>query len=341
MYLGFGNASIRIISSAAIILIFIGAFVQGPLAILCLFSLIVSFGFKELMDIPNQKHKAKVKKFNTALYWLIFYTILYFSAIRLFLFHTAISRVPNLALHFLLDNHILITMFLCQIILILFILDLSEGLYKQQFLKFGYAVITTLFCMITVYLVIRNLFRGYIWIALPIILVAINDIFAYIFGRLIGRTQLIKLSPKKTVEGFISSAIITIIASFFIPFLMTNRPALYCPIKLFNTQFENGSIPYLKIDTGCKKAAIFINKTVSVCGFHINMSPFNLHAIVIGTFVSIVGPFGGFMASGFKRAYKIKDFSDLIPGHGGIFDRIDCQILVQMFVFGYSSAFIK
>lgn len=35
---------------------------------------------------------------------------------------------------------------------------------------------------------------------------------------------------------------------------------------------------------------------------------------------------GGFFASGFKRAFKIKDFGDSIPGHGGLTDRMDCQV---------------
>jgi len=35
---------------------------------------------------------------------------------------------------------------------------------------------------------------------------------------------------------------------------------------------------------------------------------------------------GGFCASGFKRAFKMKDFGDTIPGHGGVTDRFDCQV---------------
>jgi hypothetical protein len=45
-------------------------------------------------------------------------------------------------------------------------------------------------------------------------------------------------------------------------------------------------------------------------------------------FASIIAPFGGFFASGFKRAFKIKDFSDSIPGHGGITDKMDCQAVL-------------
>ena len=45
----------------------------------------------------------------------------------------------------------------------------------------------------------------------------------------------------------------------------------------------------------------------------------------MATFASLVAPFGGFFASGFKRAFDIKDFGDSIPGHGGMTDRMDCQ----------------
>lgn len=34
--------------------------------------------------------------------------------------------------------------------------------------------------------------------------------------------------------------------------------------------------------------------------------PFQIHSIALSSFASIVGPFGGFFASGFKRAFKIK-----------------------------------
>ena len=51
-----------------------------------------------------------------------------------------------------------------------------------------------------------------------------------------------------------------------------------------------------------------------------------LHAVVMAMFASIIAPFGGFFASGFKRGFKIKDFGDSIPGHGGMTDRMDCQV---------------
>lgn len=53
--------------------------------------------------------------------------------------------------------------------------------------------------------------------------------------------------------------------------------------------------------------------------------------MVLGFFAGFIAPFGGFFASGVKRAFKIKEFGESIPGHGGITDRMDCQILMGMF----------
>jgi phosphatidate cytidylyltransferase len=71
------------------------------------------------------------------------------------------------------------------------------------------------------------------------------------------------------------------------------------------------------------------------------MKPFLLHSVIMALFASIIGPFGGFFASGFKRAFKIKDFGDIIPGHGGLMDRFDCQLLMGTFVNIYIQTFIR
>lgn len=65
------------------------------------------------------------------------------------------------------------------------------------------------------------------------------------------------------------------------------------------------------------------------------------HSIVLSLFSSLIAPFGGFFASGFKRAFKVKDFGDTIPGHGGLVDRFDCQFLMATFVYVYHSTFIR
>jgi len=55
-----------------------------------------------------------------------------------------------------------------------------------------------------------------IWMIMPAMLVITNDIFAYIFGRLFGKTQLIELSPKKTIEGFIGGFISALIMALMV-----------------------------------------------------------------------------------------------------------------------------
>lgn len=55
-----------------------------------------------------------------------------------------------------------------------------------------------------------------------------------------------------------------------------------------------------------------------------------LHIIVFGSLAAFCAPFGGFIASGYKRAYKVKDFGNLIPGHGGFTDRLDCIIVMML-----------
>jgi phosphatidate cytidylyltransferase len=54
--------------------------------------------------------------------------------------------------------------------------------------------------------------------------------------------------------------------------------------------------------------------------------------LIATTFLSLVGQYGDLVFSGIKRYYKKKDFANIMPGHGGILDRLDSIIFV---VLGY------
>ena len=56
-----------------------------------------------------------------------------------------------------------------------------------------------------------------------------------------------------------------------------------------------------------------------------------LHIAIITIILAIIGEIGDLAASGIKRYCGIKDFSDLLPGHGGMLDRIDSLLLITPF----------
>lgn len=58
-----------------------------------------------------------------------------------------------------------------------------------------------------------------------------------------------------------------------------------------------------------------------------------LTIIIITVFISVIGQIGDLVASAFKRHYEIKDSGHIMPGHGGILDRMDSLIFVLPFLY--------
>lgn len=110
-------------------------------------------------------------------------------------------------------------------------------------------------------------------------LTALNDIAAYSCGRAFGSRPLApRLSPNKTVEGFLGGAIITLLAAALV-----------------------GRLGWLE--------------------------PFTLSSLlVLAGVVCLAGPAGDLAESGIKRSIGIKDMGSLLPGHGGILDRVDSYL---------------
>ncbi len=61
-----------------------------------------------------------------------------------------------------------------------------------------------------------------------------------------------------------------------------------------------------------------------------------LDCLIVGVLTGIVGPIGDLSESMLKRTYQVKDSSHIIPGHGGVLDRIDALIFNAPLVLLYA-----
>lgn len=224
---------------------------------------------------------------------------------------------------------------------VFFVASLKAGHYKFQFTNFGWTHMALYLIVVQAHFVMNNIFEGMIWFFLPASLVITNDIFAYICGIAFGRTQLIKLSPKKTVEGFLGAWIMTVIFGIGLCNLMMQSKFFICPVNDLGANIFTG--------LHCTPNPVFQPATYEIPQFFflphhkpitVTFAPIQLHTFVLGSFASLIAPFGGFFASGLKRSFKIKDFGDSIPGHGGMTDRMDCQFIMGFFAYMYYHTFI-
>jgi phosphatidate cytidylyltransferase len=123
------------------------------------------------------------------------------------------------------------------------------------------------------------------------VLIWTNDTFAYLVGKSIGKHKLFeRVSPKKTIEGFLGGVVFAILAGFLISkFYIQPNPA-------------------------------FSNKSILIW-------------TIIAIIVSVFGTIGDLIESKFKRIAGVKDSGSVMPGHGGILDRLDSVIFVAPIIF--------
>lgn len=126
------------------------------------------------------------------------------------------------------------------------------------------------------------------------ILIWSNDTFAYLVGKNLGKHKLLeRISPKKTVEGFVGGMLGALLAGFVI-FKVLEK---YRPID-------------------AEKYPLWV-------------------WIVMAIIVAVFGTIGDLIQSKFKRQAGVKDSGIIMPGHGGLYDRLDSIIYASPFVYAF------
>ena len=145
------------------------------------------------------------------------------------------------------------------------------------------------------YLADQNPISFYIllWI---IILVICSDVGGYVFGKTFKWKKLTKISPKKTLSGALGSFLFSLLSVFVASLILPKIPnSEDVSFNLLSLNFLNPKFFFLSI------------------------------------ILSLVAQAGDLTISYFKRTEKIKDIGKILPGHGGIFDRIDALMFVVIF----------
>lgn len=320
---------------------FFAILASGHLALIIMVSVFQMLTFKEVIALTSEPARDKKIPWNRSLNWYFLGTTWYYLDFPALFDFFQESVYSSKFLTLLVRNHKFISYSLYIAGFVFFVWTLKKGYYRFQFAQLCVTHMTLLLVVFQAHLIIDNILQGIIWFFLPATLVIVNDIFAYLCGITFGRTQLIEISPKKTVEGFVGAWICTGIAGVIASHILSKSDYMICPAENLSTHLYN--FPH------CDLNPIYIPQVyqlpaniVELTGYElITFKPFYFHAAILATFASLIAPFGGFFASGLKRAFGIKDFGDTIPGHGGITDRFDCQFLMGSFTYLYYHTFVS
>ncbi|PNS16920.1 hypothetical protein CAC42_4884 [Sphaceloma murrayae] len=331
----------RTIWTLVMIGIFFGSMFMGHIYIIMIVTAVQIISFKEVIAIAQVPSRARRLRFTKSLNWYFLGTTMYFlygESVIYYFKH--IILVDKVLLPFA-THHRFISFMLYIIGFVFFVTSLEKGHYKFQFTQFAWTHMALYLIVVQAHFIMNNIFEGMIWFFLPVSLVITNDIFAYICGITFGRTQLIKISPKKTVEGFVGAWLFTILFGIGLTNVLMRYKYFICPVNDLGANVFTG--------LECEVNPVFIPHRYRLpfipphwthLPTTITAAPMQFHILTFATFASLIAPFGGFFASGLKRTFNIKDFGDSIPGHGGMTDRMDCQFIMGFFAFMYYQSFV-
>ncbi|GAA94240.1 uncharacterized protein L969DRAFT_86355 [Mixia osmundae IAM 14324] len=356
----------RIVWSLIMVTIFITILLLGHVYVILLTFVSSALVFRELTDLfdgassshhhegegrersaAHQRRKAERERWSRITAWYFFISTNYFLYGETIIYY--FKHIVLIDTYFIpfARHHRFISFMLYVIGFVGFVGALKRNQLRRQFGLFCWIHMSLLVVVVSSHFIVNNILEGLIWFWIPASLVIMNDVAAYFFGMTMGRTQLIKLSPKKTVEGFVGAFFATVVFSYFWGTLFMRFTYLTCPATDLGTSaFSTITCSTNPVFTWrewplpqgvAAGLSTLFRRSITVLPW----SPFQLHCLVMAVFASLVAPFGGFFASGFKRAFNIKDFGDSIPGHGGITDRMDCQFLMGLFSYVYYSSLIR
>ncbi|MCV3728381.1 phosphatidate cytidylyltransferase [Ureaplasma miroungigenitalium] len=207
-------------------------------------------------------------------------------------------------------------LFIVVLINILMLIKNNHLAKKQKLLAVLVLAITFLFFSNVYYLM---LLRSWIIWSLIAVLVILTDTFAYVGGKLFGKAKIFpKISPKKTWAGFITG----IVVASSIVFLL-------CVLVIWKTKTNNSNQDSLDL--------IHNHFARDFYGFKFlwSMTPNSwlvlfLLIMCFWPLLAITAVFGDLFFSYVKRSLEIKDFSNILKAHGGIYDRIDALMVTTV-----------
>jgi phosphatidate cytidylyltransferase len=185
--------------------------------------------------------------------------------------------------------------------------DLSTGLPGAMTSAFAFAYIALpLGCLVQ----IREQASGAFLLLYLLLLVWAGDILAYFVGRSLGRHLMSpRVSPRKTWEGALAS----MIASVGVGMLLYNY-ALPISTALLNARLIE------------KKDGLFALEKAPLWPI-----------ILLSAAINIAAQLGDLVESLIKRGAGVKDSGTLLPGHGGMLDRVDALLFAAPLLWYYAA----